>query len=577
VDYVRTMNNTDVAAVFGQVADLLEFQGTNPFRIRAYRNASRRIHDLPQSLADIIADPDRKLTDVEGIGKDLAEKITTLVETGTLPMLDELLAEIPESVLAILRVPGLGPKRAAVLYRELSVATLDQLREACETQKVRALKGFGAKTEATILKGLEIAGEADRRILWVEANGHALAILGHLQSCPALERLEVAGSFRRGKETVGDLDFLAVAADSGEVMDQLQSYADVADVLLRGDTKMSIRLRTGLQVDLRVVPDESFGAALQYFTGSQAHNVALRSMAKGRGLKINEYGVFRGQQQIAGRTEEEVYATLDLPCFPPELREARQEFDWAEQGNLPKLIELEDIRGDLHMHTTWSDGTASIEEMAEAAKQRGMQYIAITDHSKRVAMAGGLDARRLRAQWAEIDRLNPQLEGITVLKGVELDILESGELDLDDDVLAEADWVVASVHYGQNQSREQITRRVIGALENPHVDAIAHPTGRMLRRRNPYEIDLEAVFRAAAEHGKMLELNAHPVRLDLDDVACAAAKAHGVPVVISTDAHRPSDMAFMPLGVQQARRAGLTKQDVANTVGSGEWVVEKGD
>ncbi len=565
------MTNPDVSAVFEQVADLLEFQGTNPFRIRAYRNAARRIRDLPQAVADIIADADRKLTDVEGIGKDLAEKITTLVETGSLPMLDELLAEIPESVLAILRVPGLGPKRAAVLYRELNVATLDQLREACETQQVRSLKGFGAKTEETILKGLEIAGEADRRILWVEANGHAMAIIDHLQSCPAIEKLEAAGSFRRGKETVGDLDFLAVAADSGEVMDHLATYPDLSDVLLRGDTKMSIRLNGGLQVDLRVVHDESFGAALQYFTGSQAHNIVLRGLAKGRGLKINEYGVFRDEDQIAGRTEEEVYATLDLPCFPPELREARQEFDWAEQGKLPELIEPEDICGDLHAHTTWSDGTASIEEMADAAKKLGLQYIAITDHSKRVAMAGGLDAKKLRAQWAEIDKLNPRLEGITVLKGIELDILESGELDLDDDVLAEADWVVASIHYGQNQSREQITRRVVEALANPHVDALAHPTGRMLRRRNPYEIDLEAVFRTAAEHGKLLELNAHPIRLDLDDVACAAAKAHGVPVVISTDAHRPSDLMFMPLGVQQARRAGLTKQDVANTRPWRQW------
>jgi len=559
------MTNHDIAAVFEQIADLLEFKGSNPFRIRAYRNAARTIQDLPESMADIVADPDRSPDDVEGIGKDLAEKIAALVETGSLPMLDELLAEIPESVLAILRVPGLGPKRAAILYNELNVTTLDELRDACQAGRVRELKGFAAKTEAAILQGLEIASVAQERILWAEADEHARSILAHLQQCSAIERLQAAGSYRRGKDTIGDLDFLAVAGDVNRVMDHLAQYGDLADVLLRGETKMSIRLAGGLQVDLRVVPAESFGAALQYFTGSQAHNIELRGRAKARGLKINEYGVFRGKKSIAGRTEEEVYGALDLPCFPPELREARREFDWAEAGELPTLIEPGDIRGDLHMHSTWSDGVATIEEMAAASKQRGMKYIAITDHSKRVAMAGGLDEKRLRKQWAEIDKLNQRLKGITVLKGVEVDILEKGGLDIRDDVLAEADWVVASVHYGQNQPRERITRRVIEALENPHVSALAHPTGRMLRQRKPYEIDLEAVLKTARDCGKMMELNAHPIRLDLDDVACAAAKNHGVPVVISTDAHRPDGLDAMRYGVLQARRGGLTSHDVANT------------
>ncbi len=559
------MTNPDIAAVFEQVADLLEFQGTNPFRIRAYRNAARTIHDLTEPVAEIAADESRTLTDIDGIGKDLAAKITTLVETESLPMLDELLAEIPRSVLAILRVPGLGPKRAAVLYRELNVTTLDELRDACESQRVREQKGFGAKTEAKILDGLQIAAEADRRTLWVEADWHVQRILAHLGTCPAVERLEPAGSYRRGKETVGDLDFLAVADDSAAVMDCFGDYADVASVILRGDTKMSVRLRDGLQVDLRVVPAESFGAALQYFTGSQAHNVVLRGRAKDRGLKINEYGVFRGEESIAGRTEEEVYATLDLPCFPPELREARREFDWSDAGELPELVVADDIRGDLHMHSTWSDGSATIEEMAAAARDRGLKYIAITDHSKRAAMTGGLDAARLRRQWEEIDALNERLDGILVLKGIEVDMLEGGGLDLDDDVLAEADWVVASLHYGQNQSRDRITGRVVEAIENAHVSVIGHPTGRLLMRRRPYEIDMEAVFRAAAEHGKMLELNAHPHRLDLDDVACAAAKHHGVPIVVCSDAHRIERLDVMRLGVKQARRGGLTKHDVANT------------
>jgi DNA polymerase (family 10) len=338
-------------------------------------------------------------------------------------------------------------------------------------------------------------------------------------------------------------------------MDHLASFHRTASIIVRGETKMSLRLTAGVQVDLRAVAGESFGAALQYFTGSKEHNIVLRGRAKSRGLKINEYGVFRGEKQIAGRTEEEVYGTLDLPCFPPELREARREFEWADAGRLPELIELSDIRGDLHMHSTWTDGQASIEEMAAAAKRRGLKYIAITDHSKRVSMVGGLDAQRLRQQWAEIDKLNQRLTGITVLKGVEVDILERGGLDLPDDVLIEADWVVASVHYGQNQPREQITRRVIGALENPYVAAIAHPTGRMLTKRKPYEIDLDAVLRAASAHGKMMELNAHPLRLDLDDV----------PIVISTDSHRADGLAAMRYGVLQARRGGLTKDDVANT------------
>ncbi len=559
------MTNSEIAAAFEQIADLLEFQGANPFRVRAYRSAARTIDELPEALAEIAAYPERSLTDLDGIGKDLAGKIETLLATGSLPMLDELLAEIPESVLAILRVPGLGPKRAAVLYHELGVATLDQLREACELGKVRALKGFGAKTEAAILKGLGIAAEAGRRMLWFQADQHVQAILAHMAGCSAVEQIEPAGSYRRRRDTVGDLDFLAVAAAARPAMDHLAAYEGVAAVLLRGETKMSVRLAAGLQVDLRIVPAESFGAALQYFTGSKDHNVTLRGRAKKRGLKINEYGVFRGERQTAGRTEEDVYAALGLPCFPPELRENRREFQWADAGPLPTLVEPADIRGDLHVHSTWTDGTATIEEMAEAARRRGLRYIAVTDHSKRVTVAGGLDANDLHRQWQDVDRLNARLKGITVLKGVEVDILERGGLDLPDDVLAKADWVVASVHFGQNQPRERITGRIVGALENPYVCAIAHPTGRMLQQRSAYEVDLDAVMRAARENGKFLELNAHPVRLDLDDAACAAAKTLGIPIVISTDAHRAEGLDALRLGINQARRGGLTPHDVANT------------
>jgi DNA polymerase (family 10) len=559
------MTNAEIADVFDQVADLLEFQDANPFRVRAYRNAARTIRDLPESLAEIAADSERKLTDLEGIGKDLAEKIATLLDTGSLPMLDELLQEVPESVLSLMRIPGLGPKRAAAIHKELHVSTLDELREACEAHKIRELKGFGEKTEEAIAEGLKFAAEAGQRVLWATADQYVVEILAHMGNCPAVEKIEAAGSYRRGKETVGDLDFLAVATDAAEVMDHLAALPGLEEVLARDGTKMSARLGGGLQIDLRVVPEESFGAALQYFTGSKAHNVVIRGRAKDRGLKINEYGVFRGDERIAGRTEEEVYAAVDLPWFPPEIREARREFDWAAEGKLPELVELDDIRGDLHMHSTWTDGQATIEEMAEAAKARGLKYIAMTDHSKRVSMVNGLDADRIRQQWAEINRLNKRLHGITVLKGVEVDILERGGLDLPDDVLAEADWVNASVHYGQNQPRDKITRRVIDALKNPYVCAFAHPTGRMLTKRKPYEIDLDAVMRAARDHGKLLELNAHPLRLDLDDVACAQAKNYGIAVVISTDAHREDGLAAMRYGVLQARRGGLTKSDVANT------------
>ncbi len=562
------LTNAEIAAALEEVADILDFQGANPFRVRAYRNAARTVAEMTESVADLIQREGGNLNTLSalpGIGKDLAEKIATLAQTGTLPLLEELRSQVPEGVLDMLRIPGLGPKRAATLYRELGVTNLEELRRACEEHRVRNLRGFGEKTEAAILEGLELAAQASQRMYWAYADQIAQSIRDHMKSCRGIRQMEFAGSYRRGKETVGDLDLLVVTEDTDRVMDHFARFPGIQKILARGDTKMSVRLQIGLQVDLRSVPEESFGAALQYFTGSKEHNIVLRTRAKDRGLKVNEYGVFRGQERIAGRTEEEVYAALGLPWIPPELREAREEFVWAETGNLPVLVELKDIRGDLHVHTDWTDGTASIEEMAAAAKARGLSYIAVTDHSKRVSMVGGLDADRLRKQWEVIDQINQRLKGFRILKGIEVDILEGGGLDLPDEVLAEADWVVASVHYGLNQSREQITRRVLDALRNPYVSCFAHPTGRLIGKRNPYQIDLEAVIRTAAQEGKMLELNAHPQRLDLDDVACAAAKKHGVLVVIATDAHSIDGLDAMRYGVLQARRGGLTKADVANT------------
>jgi DNA polymerase (family X) len=573
-----SLSNLELATIFDRVADLLEFQNANPFRVRAYRSAARTIEDHPAALSRVVNDGTEALTDLPGIGADLAEKITTLVQTGKLPMLEELLAEIPSGVLDLLKVPGLGPKKAATLFRELKITSLAELRTACEQQQVRKLKGFGAKTETTILSGLDFAqNSSNQRLYWAEADQYVQRLRQHFANCRSIQQLEFAGSYRRGKETIGDLDILIDAMDVTTVMDRFAEFPEIETVITRGDTKMSVRLRSGLQVDLRVVPTESFGAALQYFTGSKEHNVTLRGMAKDLGLKINEYGVYRvadGPTAIAicGATESDIYELLGLPWIPPELRENRQEYTWAKAGQLPKLIDLADLRGDLHMHTTASDGQHSLREMAAAAQARGLSYIAITDHSKRVSMANGLNGERLLQQWAEIDRINQEFSDFQILKGVEVDILEPGGLDIEDEVLAQADWVVASVHYGQNQPSEQITKRIVDALANPWVSAIAHPTGRLINKRAAYQVDLTAVYEAAAKHKKALELNSNPARLDLDDVACAAAKQYGIPIVISSDAHSTAGFDVLRYGILQARRAGLTRQDVLNTT---EWSVMK--
>jgi DNA polymerase (family 10) len=564
------MTNGEIADKFELIADLLEITGANFFRVRAYRNAARTIRDLDRSLESVVAESKESLQSIDGIGKDLAEKIVTLLETGEIPMLEELRAQVPESVLALLRIPGLGPKKAAALHKELGIQSLDQLKAACEAGQVRALKGFGAKTEQTILAGLEIAESAQLRMPWAKADAIVASIRAHMEKLPELEQMEFAGSYRRGRETIGDLDLLVMASDSKRVMDHFAALPGLASVIARGDTKMSIRMESGLQVDLRVVDRPAYGAALQYFTGSKDHNVVLRGMAKDRGLKINEYGVFKvtpkGEEYLCGATEKEVYDALGLPLFPPELREARQEFEAAAKGELPDLVEEKDIQGDLHMHTTATDGAASIEEMAEAAIARGYSYIAITDHSKRVTVARGLDAERVLKQWEEIDALNKRYAGkLTILKGIECDILEKAEMDLPDEVLAQADWVLASLHFGQRQPREQIMERMIMAARHPSVCAIAHPTGRLIGYRPPYDLDLERLMDVIAEEGKMLELNASPERLDLDDVQCAAAKRRGIPIVISTDAHSVQGLAAMRYGVLQARRGCLTAKDVANT------------
>ena len=579
------MTNADVAATFEQVADLLEYQGENAFRVRAYRNAARTISRMVESLADFRTDGGRPLTDIEGIGADLAAKIGVLVDTGSLPLLVELRREVPAVVFELMRVPGLGPKKVKLLVDELGIDSLSSLEKACRDGLVAGVKGFGAKTQAAILENIAFARDpAHARLLWNDADAIVQDLLAWMRGCGEVRRIEGAGSWRRGRETVGDIDLVADAGDSTAVMDRLQAWPGTAAVLLRGDTKTSVRGPRDVQIDLRVVATASFGAALQYFTGSKEHNVRLRGRARDRGLTINEYGVYRLGREgeaaagtghvrgdaVAGATEDGVYEAVGLPWVPPELREGGDEIDLAERGRLPRLVELDDVRGDLHMHTNATDGEDALGEMVRAAIARGLAYVAITDHGQRVSMARGLDARRLLGQWGEIDRLNASLAGegkppLVVLKGIEVDMLEKGGLDLPDDVLAQADWVVASLHYGQNQSRERITARIIEAIENPHVSVIGHPTGRLINRRPAYDVDMEAVIVAAARTGTFLEINANPWRLDLDDHHAAAAKRAGVKLVISTDAHSTRGFEVMRCGILQARRAGLEKADVANT------------
>jgi len=558
------MTNSEIAITLEETAQLLELQGANAFRIRAYRNAAHTVQDQSESLAHLVGEDPAALKTLPGIGQDIALKITQLVQTGTYPLLEELRREFPPALLQIMNLPGLGPKKAALLYRELNIRSLDDLRAAATSGAIAAIKGFGQKSEQAILAGLAEFETVGQRALISEARSAAGQIVADLSKLSVVTQCDVAGSCRRWKETCGDLDVLAIADDAEEVMNELARHPLVAGVLSRGPTKQRVRLVDGLELDLRVVPEESYGAALLYFTGSKEHNIEMRKRAIERGYKLNEYGLFQGDRLIAGRTEEEIYKAVDLVWIPPELRESRGEIEQASQGHLPKLLELTDIRGDLHMHTTATDGTVGIREMIEAARQRGRKYIAITDHSQRVSMARGLDPKRLRKHWSEIRKIREEYTDIDVLLGIECDILENAELDLPDDVLAEAEWVLAVLHYGLKQPGEQIMKRLLNAIRHPSVCAIGHPSGRIVSRRAGADIDYPTFFQAAADYGVMLEINADPHRLDLNDVHAAAARERGIPIVINTDAHSPEGLDLMQYGVAQARRAGLTRKDVAN-------------
>jgi DNA polymerase (family 10) len=559
------MQNPDIAHLFDEVADLLEIQDANPFRVRAYRNAARTIRDYPEPLTDVVRAGAKDLTDIAGIGDDLAEKISEIVTTGELGLRQQLARKLPAGLLDLLRIPGLGPKRVKLLYKKLKVKSAGDLAKALDAGKVQKLKGFGPKMEEKMRAGLGQAQATERRMLPHEADAQASAVVGYLKAGGDIHQIALAGSYRRRRETIGDLDILVTSDHGARAMDYFVRYGEVAAVISQGDTRATVKLRGGLQVDLRAVEPAAYGAALQYFTGSKAHNVELRKIAQEQGYKLNEYGLFKGTRRVAGRTEEEIYAMLGLDWMPPELREARGEIALAREHRLPRLVTGADIRGDLQMHTVATDGQGTLDEMAHAAQALGYAYIAITDHSKRVTMARGLDPKRLREQWQVIDAWNAAAHGFVILKSVELDILESGKLDLPDDVLAEADYVVATMHYGTTQSPKELTRRLVGAAEHPLVDAIGHPTGRLVGRREPYPADFDALSRACAAAGCLLELNGHPERLDLPDTIAAAARVHGARFVLSTDSHQPGNLPFMKYAVDLARRAGLEAADIANT------------
>ena len=578
-----TMENGEIAAVLEDVGMLLQIQGANPFRIRAYENAARAVEDHAVPLRAMVADG-ADLTELPGIGKDMARYITELVTTGRLSILDELTAQIPRSLLELVRLPGVGPKRARKLWESLGITTLDALEAAARDGHVAELDGFGAKTQQRILDGIAKLKERGNRLRLVEADERIAPLLTHLRDQATIRRVEVAGSLRRRLETIGDIDLLATAADPGAAMEHFTGFRGVAEVTMSGETRGSVVLSSGLQVDLRIVPEESWGAALQYFTGSKAHNVTLRKRAVGMGLSISEYGVVRsdgtdgndgndgsarggvrGGRRVAGETEESVYAAVGLPWIPPELREDRGEIELAERGTLPSLVTLADLRGDLQMHSTWSDGKESVAAMVDACAARGYAYLAITDHSKTLAMTGGLDAARLREQWTEMDAVMAERPGIRLLRSMEIDILRDGSLDLEDELIERLDVVLVSVHTLLDLPVAAQTERILKALRHPRVHILAHPTGRLINRRDPIAFDLDEVLQCATEHGVAMELNAHPHRLDLRDTHLIRARELGIPVVISTDAHTTRDLDYMRYGVEQARRAGLEPGHVLNT------------
>ncbi len=557
------MVNQQIAQKFYKTADLLEILGENPFRVRAYRNAARTIESLGRDLSEMVAQGE-DLTKLPGIGKDLAEKIKEIIETGSFSKLRELEEKVPPGLVELLKVEGLGPKRIKTLYDTLGITSLEELREAAAKGKISKLPGFGKKLEQTILQGVVLAKKEGRRFRWAYAEAFAVELVRFLKKARALKEIEVAGSYRRRKETVGDLDILVTAREPAQIIEHFITFPDIKTVISKGQTRSTVILSSDIQVDLRAVEEESYGSALHYFTGSKAHNIAIRSIALKAGLKINEYGGFRGEKRIAGRSEDEIFSAVGLPFIEPELRENRGEIEAAMEGRLPRLITLQDVKGDLHCHTRWSDGKNTVSQMAEAAERLGYSYIAITDHSKRLAMIKGLDEKKLAEQAREIEEARASFPDIHILHGIEVDILEDGSLDLPFEALSRLDIVVAAIHSKFKLSKEKQTERLLRAIDNPRVDIVAHPTGRLIGEREGYDLDMERVMEHARARGCILELNAQPSRLDLNDVNLKLAKEMGIKVSIATDSHNTDNLLFMRLGINQARRGWLERQDVVN-------------
>ncbi len=558
------VKNIDIANIFDRLADLLELEGENPFRVRAYRNAAATVENLPQNLEEMVKKGD-DLTSLPAIGNDLAQKINDIVNHKEIDLLKRLEEKNPIDFEELNRIQGLGPRRIKKLYEILNVQNIDDLYHAAEEQKIRNLPGFSKKIEEHILEEIKKIKEKYNRMKISTAEQNALPIVEYLRENRSIQDIEIAGSYRRRKETIGDLDILVTCGDSISVMTHFVNYFDIDEVLSKGDTRSSIILKSGIQVDLRVLPQKSYGAAMLYFTGSKAHNIVIRKLAKQKDWKVNEYGLFSNDDFLAGETEKGIYNKLGLPYIEPELRENRGEFEAAESGNLPELIKLSDIKGDLHTHTNLTDGKNTLEEMAEAAQKLGYKYIANTDHSKRVTVAGGLDEIQVFENIKRTDKLNENFKDFTILKGIEVDILEDGSLDLSDKVLKELDIVVGAIHYKFNLSREEQTERILRAMDNPYLNILAHPTGRLINEREPYDIDLEKIMQKAKENNCILEINSQPSRLDLNDLNSRKAKEMGVKLVISTDAHSTTQYDFMRFGIGQARRGWIEKHNVINT------------